>query len=69
MFAQQGRARGPGARGPYGPWPKWALAHLALYLNQVLFLNQVLDLNQVLYLHQVFIFKPDLAVNSRLELN
>ena len=27
MFAQQGRARGPGAHmgpGPYGPWPIWA---------------------------------------------
>ena len=28
VFAQQGRARGPGARGPYGPWPIWALAHM-----------------------------------------
>ena len=29
VFAQQGRARGPGARGPCGPWPMciWALAH------------------------------------------
>merc|ERR1712139_25738 len=28
VFAQQGRARGPGARGPYGPWPIWALARV-----------------------------------------
>ena len=38
VFAQQGRARGPGpgahmalahmGPGPYGPWPIWALAHM-----------------------------------------
>ena len=28
VFAQQGRARGPGARGPYGPWPIWTLARM-----------------------------------------
>ena len=77
VFAQQGRARGPGARGPYGPWPIWALAHMGLgpygpwpiwAMSQIFIFKPGLYLNQILYLKLKpdFIFKPYFYIkNSR----
>ena len=55
MFAQQGRARGPYGPwpiwtlahmglGPYGPWPIWALAHMGPSLILAYLIFSISDL-------------------------
>ena len=56
VFAQQGRARGP-----YGPWPIWALAHMGPGPYGPW---PIWAMSQIFIFKTGFIFKPDLALNT-----